>query len=98
MRRIILFTTPLIVALAAILVLAAIVLAKPPAQLALTGVEPRTMLSHTGGTLSIYGSGFTTATISRLVGYGLLQTTYINATALTAVVPPTSLPAPTPCR
>lgn len=88
MRRIVPFTVIVVAILAATLLLAAIALAKPPAQLALTSVEPRTILSQTGGTLSIYGSGFTTATISRLVGYGLLQTTYINATALTAVVPP----------
>lgn len=88
MRKIALLIVILVAVLAATLLLTAIVLARPPAQLALTGVEPRTMLSQTGGTLSIYGSGFTTATISRLVGYGLLQTTYINATALTAVVPP----------
>ncbi len=94
MRRIIPFTTALIVAFAAILALTAIVLAKPAAQLALTNIEPRTMISQSGGTLSIYGSGFTTATISRLVGYGLLQTTYVNPTALTAVVPP-NVPAGT---
>jgi hypothetical protein len=87
MRRIVPFTTILIAALAATLLLATVALAKPPAQLALTGVEPRT-LSQSGGTLSIYGSGFTTTTIVRLVGFGLLQTTYVNDTALTAVVPP----------
>jgi len=62
--------------------------ARPSPQLAITGVEPRTMLSTTGGTLSIYGTGFTTATVARLVGYGLLDTTLVNANALRAVVPP----------
>lgn len=88
MRRIVPFIIVLAAVLTTSLLLAAMALAKPLAQLALTNVEPRTLVSQSGGTLSIYGSGFTTATISRLVGYGLLQTTYINPTALTAVVPP----------
>lgn len=88
MRRIVPFIIVLAAVLTASLLLAAMALAKPLAQLALTNVEPCTLVSQSGGTLSIYGSGFTTATISRLVGYGLLQTTYINPTALTAVVPP----------
>jgi hypothetical protein len=62
--------------------------ARPSPQLVITGVEPRTMLSTTGGTLSIYGSGFTTATVARLVGYGLLDTAFVNVNALRAVVPP----------
>jgi hypothetical protein len=56
-------------------------------QLALTGVEPDTLASQTGGTLSIYGSGFTTTTVARLVGFGLLETSALNETALQAVVP-----------
>jgi len=62
--------------------------ARPSPQLTITGVEPQTMLSTTGGTLSIYGTGFTTATVARLVGYGLLDTTFVNENALRAVVPP----------
>ncbi len=88
MHRTVPLATTLIVVFATMLALTAVVLAKPPAQITITGVEPRTMVSQSGGTLSIYGSGFTTATVSRLVGRGLLQTTYVNATALTAVVPP----------
>jgi hypothetical protein len=88
MRKIILpVTVALIAALAAILLLATIAAARPLPQLALTGVEPDTLTSETGGTLSIYGSGFTTATVARLVGFGLLDTTYVNSTALMAVVP-----------
>lgn len=64
------------------------VAARPSPQLTLTGVEPRTLLSTLGGTLSIYGTGFTTATVARLVGYGLLDTTFVNENALRAVVPP----------
>ncbi len=88
MRKIILpVTVVLIAALAATLLLAAIAAAGPSPQLALTGVEPDTLTSEAGGTLSIYGSGFTTATVARLVGFGLLDTTYVNSTALMAMVP-----------
>jgi hypothetical protein len=52
------------------------------------------LVDTSGGMLSIYGSGFTTATVSRLVGYGLLDTTYVNSEALRAVVPP-GVPAST---
>jgi len=78
----------LVAALALTLLLATFVAAKPLSQLTLTGVEPNLLISQIGGTLSIYGSGFTTATVARLVGYGLLDTTYVNSTALQAVVPP----------
>ncbi len=83
-----LITAALIAALAAGLLLAAVAAARPLPQLALTDVEPDTLTSQNGGTLSIYGSGFTTATIARLVGYGLLDTAYVNSMALRAVVPP----------
>ncbi|MDW7991433.1 MAG: IPT/TIG domain-containing protein, partial [Anaerolineae bacterium] len=78
----------LFLGLAAALVVVFPAMARPPEQLALTGVEPRTLSSTAGGTLSIYGSGFTTATVARLVGFGLLDTTFIHSGALRAVVPP----------
>lgn len=78
----------LLLGLTAALMTVSAVAARPSPQLAITGVEPRTMLSTTGGTLSIYGSGFTTATVARLVGYGLLDTAFVNPNALRAVVPP----------
>ena len=68
--------------------LVGIAAAGPLPQLALAGIEPDTLVSQTGGTLSIYGSGFTAATVARLVGFGLLDTTTVNSTALQAVVPP----------
>lgn len=64
---------------------------KPP-PLSISGVEPSRIDQSTGGTLSIYGSGFTPTTAVRLVSFGLLDTIYVNATALRAVVPP-NLPA-----
>ncbi|MFN3761810.1 MAG: COG1361 S-layer family protein [Anaerolineae bacterium] len=78
----------LLLGMTAALMTVSAVAARPSPQLAITGVEPRTMLSTTGGTLSIYGSGFTTATVARLVGYGLLDTAFVNPNALRAVVPP----------
>ena len=88
MRKIVLpVAVALIAALAAAFLLATIATANPLPQLALTGVEPDTLTSEAGGTLSIYGSGFTTATVARLVGFGLLDTTCVNSTALMAVVP-----------
>jgi hypothetical protein len=77
-----------VTALIAMPLLVTVAAAEPLPQLALTGIEPNTLVSETGGTLSIYGSGFTTATVARLVGVGLLETTYVNSAALRAVVPP----------
>ena len=59
----------------------------PAASLDIVGVEPGTLVSGIGGTLSVYGTGFTSATVVRLIGYGLLATSYVNETALTAQVP-----------
>jgi len=78
----------LIITPAVALLLVTAAAASPLPQLALTGVEPNTLVSQQGGALSIYGSGFTTATVGRLVGHGLLDTTYVNSEALQAVVPP----------
>ncbi|MGD2104168.1 MAG: IPT/TIG domain-containing protein [Anaerolineae bacterium] len=58
-----------------------------PSSIALTSIEPDTMISGQGGTLSIYGADFTTATVARLVGHGLLETTFVDGTKLKAVVP-----------
>lgn len=69
-------------------VAATVAAASPSFQPSLTSVEPDTMVSQAGGTLSIYGSDLTTSTLARLVGFGLLDTTYVNSTALQAEVPP----------
>jgi len=94
MRKVVLLIVILATGVATVFLLASIATASPLPQLALTGIEPDTLVSQTGGTLSIYGSGFTTVTIARLVGFGMLDTTYVNNTALLAVVPP-SAPAGT---
>jgi hypothetical protein len=61
----------------------------PPAapKLALTEIEPKTMIGDVGGTLSVYGDGFSAASVVRLIGHGLLSTSYLNPTALAAQVP-----------
>ena len=92
MRRIALVVISLVGALAAALSLATFAAARPLPQLGLNGIEPTVLVSQDGGTLSIYGGGFTTATVVRLVDVGLLETTYVNSTALKAVVPRSVLP------
>jgi len=94
MRKVAFLVVVLVTGVAAAFVTVNIAAAEPLPQLALTGVEPDTLVSQTGGMLSIYGSGFTTTTVARLVGYGLLDTAYANSTALQAVVPP-GIPAGT---
>lgn len=59
-----------------------------PEALSITGVEPSRISTATGGSLSIYGTGFTQGLAVRLVGYGLLDATIQNNTAIRAVVPP----------
>lgn len=59
-----------------------------PMPLAITTVEPERMSTAAGGVLTVLGQGFTPDTVIRLVGYGLLNTTFVNHTGLTGVVPP----------
>ncbi len=53
-------------------------------------VEPDTLRTDQGGTVSIYATGtltFSPTDTVRLVGYGILPTTYVNSTVLQATVP-----------
>ena len=50
-------------------------------------VEPRSFSNTTGAALSISGSGFITTTLVRVAGYGLLDTTFVNANWLRAQAP-----------
>jgi hypothetical protein len=59
---------------------------------AIDRVEPRNIPANVGGTLSVYGSGFTADSVIRLRGYGLLVTTFVNTGALTGQIP-TTIPA-----
>ena len=79
--------TALVAGLASVLLLAAVVTASTN-QWEITGVEPDTLHSEVGGTLTIHGDGFTTTAQARLVGFGLLDTAYVNSVALRATVPP----------
>lgn len=60
--------------------------AQDPPPLYLTSLEPGTVVNNTPHTLSLYGSGFTAECVVRVVGYGLLSTSYVNAGALTALL------------
>ncbi len=64
----------------------------PVPQVSVTGSEPSSILSGQEGILSVFGTNFTPQSIVRLVGIGLLQTTFVNGQALTAVLPATLPP------
>lgn len=88
-RNSIKFSLVLAMVAAVFLLLAATVSAQSPLFI----IEPATLSTETGGTLSIYATGsagatFTTTTTVRLVGYGILSTHYVNPQALQAIVPP----------
>ncbi len=88
-RKMAVSLTTLVAVLAAALLVTTIAAARPlDQQPALSGVEPSTLSSQSGGTLSVYGSGFTATAVARLVGHGLLETSYVDGTALKAAVPP----------
>jgi hypothetical protein len=57
------------------------------APLTVSSAEPTTITNGQNNTISVFGANFTSSTIVRLVGFGLLETTVINSNALTAVVP-----------
>ena len=58
-------------------------------SLSVYDTEPSQVTTGTNATLSIIGAGFTEATTVRLIGYGFLSTSYLNASSLTAIVPET---------
>ncbi len=60
----------------------------PEQEFTLQKIEPDRISRESGGTLSIYGSGFRAGIAVRLVGYGLLDAALLNPTAIRAVVPP----------
>lgn len=61
-------------------------------ELFVSYTEPTTYTNSVAGTLSIVGANFTELTTVRLDGYGFLQTTHINESAMTAILP-TLIPA-----
>ncbi|MBZ0297636.1 MAG: hypothetical protein K8L99_34080 [Anaerolineae bacterium] len=58
-------------------------------QLVVTHNEPSKVTSGESVSLSVLGANFTENTTVRLIGYGFLQTTFINSGALTALLPST---------
>jgi len=85
LRRILIYTVVLGLGIGLALVVAGVAAARPAYQFI---VDPDTLVSETGGTLTIYGSEFISTTRARLVGVGLLNTTVVNAGVLQAVVNP----------
>ncbi len=59
----------------------------PPVNLTVSTVEPSNISQLTGGTLTVLGTDFTADSYVRMVGFGILATTFINDTSLTAIVP-----------
>jgi hypothetical protein len=59
----------------------------PVPQLTVTQSEPTQVTAGQNGTLSILGTNFGANTTVRLVGYGFLQTNFVNSGALTATLP-----------
>ncbi len=64
----------------------------PPQAIFVTRAEPSQVMAGQGGTLSVIGGNFSSSTVIRLVGVGLLTTTFINSGALTAQLPSSLLP------
>ncbi|MBI5927770.1 MAG: hypothetical protein HY862_00560 [Chloroflexi bacterium] len=59
----------------------------PPQAIFVTGAEPAQVMAGQGGILSVIGGNFANTTVVRLIGVGLLTTTFINSGALTAQLP-----------
>ncbi len=59
----------------------------PTPALIISGSEPALLPAGVDATLSIFGANFTPQSMVRLVGFGLLEVTFINSGALTAALP-----------
>lgn len=60
----------------------------PFPRIVVTTIEPDRISTESGGTLSVFGNGFTGGTVIRIVGIGIIPTTYVNGQAITGEVPP----------
>ncbi|MCS6834421.1 MAG: IPT/TIG domain-containing protein [Anaerolineae bacterium] len=58
-----------------------------PVILSVTSSEPRSLPAEQAATLSVYGTNFSADSRVRLVGYGILATTFLNDRTLTAQLP-----------
>lgn len=65
---------------------------KDPPNLTITGSEPREIRTNEERTLSVFGDNFTQDTKVRIINFGLLETTFVSSTALTAIIPATIPP------
>lgn len=59
----------------------------PLTPLHIDSIEPTSMRSDLGGTLTVLGRGFVDGAVVRLIGRGVLETTFVNDGTLTAQVP-----------
>ncbi len=59
----------------------------PTPSLIVSGSEPALLPAGVEATLSIFGANFTPQSMVRLVGFGLLEVTFINSGALIATLP-----------
>ncbi len=60
-------------------------------NLAIRSIEPASIVEGSGGSITILGDGFTADTVVRLIGYGVIPTTFVGEHTLTAEMP-ASLP------
>jgi hypothetical protein len=60
---------------------------QPTEPLTITRTEPGQITTGQAVTLSVLGTGFSSTSTVRLVGFGFLETTFVNSQALTASVP-----------
>jgi len=57
-------------------------------RIKITAIEPGRMSNETGGVLTIYGENFTSGSVIRIVGFGVIQSTFVNNEVVTGIVPP----------
>ncbi|MEM7331170.1 MAG: IPT/TIG domain-containing protein [Chloroflexota bacterium] len=60
----------------------------PLPPIVITAIEPGQMNSEEGGTLTVFGGGFTEFSVIRVVGIGVIPTTFLNNEVLVGQVPP----------
>jgi len=87
-RRILACAAVLVLGLGLALLVVGDAAARPALQTTVYDVEPDTLVSESGGTLTVYGTGFASTTRARLFGVGLLDTTIVNEGVLQALVGP----------
>jgi len=64
----------------------------PPSPLRVDAVEPKHLVAGQGGQITVYGEGFVTGTIVRLVGAGVLSTKILGPNVLQVTVSPLVAP------